>query len=71
MLPLTELEQPMSPLARRTEQVASDIAWTLCAAGEIRLRLMLARKTASAKQRSSSAAGRRRVGCNVWLGVTG
>jgi hypothetical protein len=55
MLPLTtERERTMSPLARRTEQVASDIAWTLCAAGEIRLRLMLARKTASAKQRTNT-----------------
>ena len=40
----------MSHQGRRTEQVASDIAWTLCAAREIRLRLMLARKSASAKQ---------------------
>jgi len=43
----------MSSQARRTEQVASDIAWTLCAAREIRLRFMLARKTASAKQRTT------------------
>ena len=43
----------MSPQARRAEQVASDIAWTLCAAREIRLRLMLARKSASAKQRTT------------------
>ena len=43
----------MSPQARRAEQVASDIAWTLCAAKEIRLRLMLARKAASAKQRTT------------------
>ena len=43
----------MSPQARRTEQVASDIAWTLCAAREIRLRLMLARKTSNAKQRTT------------------
>jgi len=28
----------MSPQARRAEHVASDIAWTLCAANEIRLR---------------------------------
>ena len=44
----------MSPQARRAEQVASDIAWTLCAAREIRLRLMLARKAASAKQRTNT-----------------
>jgi hypothetical protein len=43
----------MSPLARRTEQLAYDIAWTLCAAREIRLRLMLARKAASRKQRTN------------------
>ena len=40
----------MSPQARRTEQVASDIAWTLVAAQEIRLRLVLARKAASDEQ---------------------
>jgi hypothetical protein len=53
MLPLTERERTMSPQARRAEHVASDIAWTLCAANEIRLRLMLARKTAIAKQRTN------------------
>ena len=44
----------MSPQARRTEQIASDIAWTLCAAREIRLRLILARKSAGAKQRTNT-----------------
>ena len=43
----------MSPQARRTEQIASDIAWTLCAAREIRLRLMMARKAANRKQRTT------------------
>ena len=32
----------MTPEARLTEQLASDIAWTKCAAEEIRLRLMVA-----------------------------
>ena len=34
----------MTPEARLTEQLASDIAWTKCAAEEIRLRLMVAQR---------------------------
>jgi len=58
MLPLTERERTMSPAeARRAEQVASDIAWTLCAAREIRLRLMLARKLPAPNNARLSGAG--------------